>query len=136
MLRPGGHPTTCAPSPPRGKFRAVQKRSTNLLFISLAVGAFGALTGRLLTWLAAPGFDFGLTPFAFAWLSPLVLFATASATFAIAFGGMVPDIEVIARQMRSSSKGEREYLRRQLPMGHHRTPPPYSQGSGYLLSLQ
>ena len=84
MLRPGGHPTTCAPSPPRGKFRAVPTRSTNLLFVSLAVGAFGALTGRLLTWLAAPGFDFGLTPFAFAWLSPLVLFATASATFAIA----------------------------------------------------
>ena len=66
----------------------MQTRSSSLFVISLTVGAFGALTGRLFTGLLLPqsGFDFGLPPFAYAWISPLVLFVSATATFAWAFG--------------------------------------------------
>jgi hypothetical protein len=66
----------------------VQTRSTPLFVIAIAVGAFGALIGRLLTWLLPSGFDFGLPPFAFTWISPLVLFVSASGAFAIAFGAL------------------------------------------------
>ena len=60
----------------------------SLFVVSLAVGAFGALTGRLFTGLLLPqtGFDFGLPPFAYAWISPLVLFGSATAAFAFTFG--------------------------------------------------
>jgi hypothetical protein len=68
--------------------RAVQTLPPNLFVTSLAVGAFGALTGRLLTALLPSGFDFGVPRFAFAWISPLVLFVSASAAFAIAFGAV------------------------------------------------
>ena len=66
----------------------MQTRSTDLFVISLAVGAFGALTGRLLTWLllSRAGFDFGLPPSAYAWISPVVLFVSAATAFAIAYG--------------------------------------------------
>jgi hypothetical protein len=64
----------------------VQTRAVHLFVVSLAVGAFGALIGRLLTWFLAPGFDFGIPPYAYAWISPAVLFVSAAASFAIVFG--------------------------------------------------
>ncbi|MEO8062366.1 MAG: hypothetical protein ABI821_06435 [Pseudomonadota bacterium] len=66
----------------------MQTRSTDLFSVSLAVGAFGALTGRLFTWLVMPkfGFDFGLPASAYAWVSPVVLFASAAAAFAFTYG--------------------------------------------------
>ena len=66
----------------------MQTRSTHLLPLSLAVGVFGAAAGRLFTWVTFPhfGFDFGLPAYAYAWISPLVLFASAASTFALTFG--------------------------------------------------
>ena len=73
-----------------GKFRRVKSRSTNLFVISLGVGVIAAVAGRLFTWLVMPrfGMDFGVPAYAYQWISPLVLFGSAAAAFAITFGAM------------------------------------------------
>jgi hypothetical protein len=88
MLRAGGDPTTCAPPAARGKFRAVPTPTRSLFAISLAVGAIGALTGRSCSWvlISTFGIDFGVPPFAYTWISPLVLFVGAASAFAVSFG--------------------------------------------------
>lgn len=67
----------------------MHKRPASLFALSLAVGFIGAVAGRLFTWVMIPrsgGFDFGLPQYAYAWVSPLVVFASGAMAFALTFG--------------------------------------------------